>query len=478
MEMPLSPYDCQRRFKELCDRLKQSDSTLLKIDNIHVLPKSGYGRRLGAAIQRNAVVTQLHLRLNGLLCPKDVATSQTHGAMLLLQFIKASPSLRKVLVTTSGCDMDQSLTRLILEAMTQNPSISALNLDMWDLPVNILIHFLDTRPRLVSLDLNGTVCYEDAPDAQAAGRALAALESLKTLKFTIQEHMDLALLPMVGHVALRRLQIHCSGGHYGTKSEFASLVAMLGHCANLQHLALSHFSSVGAPGILLGQGLHDCASSRTMLPLKSLTLEQCLLDAEASAAWFTGNESIGMGGQEMHSTAVFRVVHALKLLNCTFGNGYTFPNITGFLTTTNLTRFVLYENAHHSWFSDPQWWYSLQLAPNSCSSLLLAALRQNGCLCRLTIRSGRQIPFWNVQHQVRAILTRNKQIPRILTNMGAKNGDACCSHELVPTLFAVAFQARHMAPNSLLTGLLAICESGPHVRNDTKRLLVPSVCFW
>jgi hypothetical protein len=74
------------------------------------------------------------------------------------------------------------------------------------------------------------------------------------------------------------------------------------------------------------------------------------------------------------------------------------------------------------------------------------------------------------------ILTRNKRIPQILANMGGKNGDACGNHELelLPTLFVVAVQACRMAPNSLLTGLLAICEIGPHMRKDGKRSLVPS----
>jgi hypothetical protein len=111
---------------------------------------------------------------------------------------------------------------------------------------------------------------------------------------------------MVGHGALCRLHIHCSGGHHGVDGELSSLAAMLGHCANLQHLAMSHFSLVGAQGILLVQGLHDCASSRSMLPLKSVTLDQCLFDAAASAAWFPGNESNGTEGQELHSSTVWR----------------------------------------------------------------------------------------------------------------------------------------------------------------------------
>jgi hypothetical protein len=485
MEMPVSPSDCLRLFKELCDRLKRSDPTLLKVDNIHVLPKSGYGRRLGVALQRNAVVTELHLRLNGLLCPKHVQTSQTHNIMLILKFIRDSPSLRKVKVTTTGGTMDElSLTQWILEAMAQNPSLSALNLDVWDLPAEILTHFLDTRPRLVSLELNGSICYEVETDAQDAGRALAKLESLKTLKFTIQEHMDVALLPMVGHGALCRLHIRCSGGHYGVEGEFDSLAAMLGRCANLQHLALEHFSLAGAQGILLVQGLHDRASSCSILPLKSVTLDQCHFDAEASAAWFPGNESSGTEGQELPSSTVWRGIHALKLSNCNFDvysrNGHSFPNLSGFLAFTNLASFVLIEKFCRSWIFAP---LSHQVRrdlffPNTCPSHFLSALRRNGSLCRLTIRSlsGKQIPWRNVRRRVQAIMTRNKQILQILAKMGGKNGDGCVNNELelLPTLFVVAVQACRTAPNSLLTGLLAIGKVGPHMRKDGKRSLVSS----
>jgi hypothetical protein len=135
---------------------------------------------LGAALEQNTKVTQLHLRaVDGLLCvvpsmSKTVPT--THSVTPLLKFIKVSPSLRKVKVSTNGCKADAlaALTKLILGALLENPSKVAFTLDTWKFSSEAVTHLLgQATPSLVSLELS--IHYDLGENVHAIGCAIAEL---------------------------------------------------------------------------------------------------------------------------------------------------------------------------------------------------------------------------------------------------------------------------------------------------------------
>jgi hypothetical protein len=430
--------------------LKRNDPTLTKIDKslAFSFPDRGHGQRLGAALQRNTVVTELSLCLSTLLCPKHVTTSQTHSVMLLMQFIKDSPSLRKVQLCEQSCTLADSLTQLILEAMLHNPGILSLDIDILNLPV---LKFLETRPMLVSLKFK--TWYNSFEELHAAGCAIAALERLETLVLVLDtnQHLFLFLQPLVGHGTLHRLRIHCRSC---MERDIGALRDVFGN-STLQYLVLRSMFVNNAQWKILAQGFQSRASSCTVLPLQSVSFEECYFDEGACVAMFSGYTSTGstVGGQLQQSSACLCGTRSLKLVNCTFGHyycGHTFPNVSGFLSTTVLlTRFALHTRFH----------------PTRAPIHLLPAFLKNGSLCKVSLRSTtypETTPWRNARHYIRAIMARNKRIPQILTNIGENHDDGCRNRQLVlvPTLFAVAFPACRMAPNSLLTGLLAIPELG------------------
>jgi hypothetical protein len=449
-------------FSELCDRLQQNDGTLTKVDGhnvVHLFLKNGYGQRLGAALERNTAVTQLHVRLDGLLKrPKDVQTVPTgmHHVAPLWQFIKTSPTLRNVKVSTNGCHADAALATLILDAVLQNPGGAvAFLLDTWQFSSEAVTHALGGRPSPVSLELS--IHYDLGKDVQAVGCAMAELDNLQFLKVSIQEHLDLILLPLVGHGALRCLQIYSLSGNDGTVSEVESLVAVLGHCANIvQHLVLKNFSWTSTHWISLFQGLQHRASGCSMqrlLPLQSATFKHCRFNDKASAAIFTGyTNTTEQGLLQQQPLVQLSGIRALKLVDCSYGSylymDYTFPDLSGYLSATPLlTRLELYDQFHH--------------ARTPLPSDVLRALHRNGSLYKVTIRSlpENRIP-WSVERYVRAITSRNKQIPKILATIGGEHSDdACSNQQLVPTLFAVAFRAGLMT--TLLAGLFSVRELDP-----------------
>jgi hypothetical protein len=347
---------------------------------------------------------------------------------------------------------------MILEAMLHNPGILSLDIEILNLPV---LKFLETRPMLVSLKIK--TWYNAEEELHAAGCAIAALERLETLVLDIHQHLFLFLQPLVGHGTLHRLRIHC---HSCKEGDIGALRDVFGN-STLQYLVLRSMFVNNAEWKILAQGFQSRASSCTVLPLQSLSFEECYFDEEACVAMFSGYTSTGstMGGQLQQSSACLCGTRSLKLAYCTFGlhdySGHTFPNMSGFLSTTVLlARFALHTSFHPT---------------PSLLFHLLPALLKNGSLCKVSLRSTTypETPCRNARRYVRAIMARNKRLPQILNNIVENHDDGCRNRQLVlvPTLFAVAFPACRMAPNSLLTGLLAIPELGSLGHVDAKRCL-------
>jgi hypothetical protein len=292
--MPLSTSDRKVRFKELCDRLKRNDPTLTKINDTFLFPPHGYAQRLGAALQRNTSVTELSLCWSGLLCPRHVKTFQTHKATLLLQFIRVSPSLRKMQLFNNISRVNDTLTQLILEAMLHNPGISSLDMGTWRPSV---LNFLEARPMLVSLNIK--LPYGSAEEFHAAGCAIAVLPRLETLELRVYQHLGWFLQPLVGHCTLHRLCIQHVGHHYGMKEEVNSLGAVLRKNTQLRYLVLRNLCVDNTQWKIIAQGFQSRASSCAILPLQSVTFEECGFAEEAYVAIFSSSVSSSStaGGQ-------------------------------------------------------------------------------------------------------------------------------------------------------------------------------------
>jgi hypothetical protein len=485
------------RFDELCKCLERNDPAVVDVNLISDDKPFGCGPRLGAALQNNTVVTTLSLSLSKLLAEKDNSPEEMmRSTALLLQFIQTSLSLQTVLLHFAH--FSDALAEMILNAMVQNPAISALKwnaIDFQSLP--LLTTFLQAKSASLkmlevyfSYDPRAAEEYEmyamsvyhnlgrdvgppqrallpELATMEAASQAMAELTVLKNLTLRIGPRVELFLLPLVGHGALCALDVHWVRPDYSSTytAGIDALSQVIGTCPNLQHVTLTSCVFLDDPWRTLVQGVQGRAVQHS--PLKSLVLAKCRFGT-ATLNMLSQDPASGQDPLDPH-TAFPCTVGALKLLNCEFANGNIHePNMTGLLLSS-----VRLHTLKLSW-TTPRNETAVPVPKH-----FLEAMRKNGSLTSVVIDDGKTcIPLKRVGRYIAAMTSRNKMTPLLLTSTIDHPAESVEVRSLYPTLMAVAKQSPQMAPNTLFMCVLAARDGFGPVQTCKKRIAPLSRLWW
>jgi hypothetical protein len=344
----------RRRFKKLCERLRCNDPTVIRIlDDSYPFP-TGYGQRLGAALQHNTKVTDLTLHLSDLLSLRDVVAATTESVMLLMDFINSSPALQRVRLTHSAhCGpRDAMLASQILDAMIQNPGISALHWNVEQRSLELVTRFIEAkRTTLVSLELyfscnrnEGRQPMEQrtlVANMESAARATARLTRLESLTLRVPQHVGLFLNPLVGHATLCHLHIVFAYDAYmsmlRSSTDMYLVSEILNNCMSLQHLRLAncHFSYERWGMLAIGLAAYKKTDASRRQQLNSLQLEECSFEANATLLLADKDSTKCCPWKGVHRAPDLpRAVGSLKLVNCRFSDRaflpLDIPNMSGF----------------------------------------------------------------------------------------------------------------------------------------------------
>jgi hypothetical protein len=423
------------RFDVLCHCLERNDPAVVDVNLLADDLPLDIGPRLGVALQQNSVVRTLSLSLSKLLADKeDIGPPEDvmRSVALLLQFIQTSLSLRSILLHFAHCS--DALAEMILNAMVQNPAISAFiwtATEFHSLP--LLTTFLQAKSASLkrldvffSYDPSAAADYEmyamsvrrlgvdvgpprrvllpEKATVEAAAQTIAQLILLKDLTLRIGPRVELFLLPLSGHKALSTLNVHWVRQDYcGYYTEgIDALSQVIRSCPSLQHVSLTSCIFLEDPWRTLVLGVQERVIQYS--PLKSLVLIKCRFGS-ATLNMLSYDPASDQDPLDPH-TVFPCTVGTLKLLNCEFANGNIHqPNMTGFLSSTTRLRTL-----ELSW-TTPSNETALPVPQH-----FMEAIRQNGSLTSVVINNGKtRIPLKSVGRYLAAMTSRNKMTPLLFT---------------------------------------------------------------
>jgi hypothetical protein len=467
--------------ERLCERLQRNDPALTKVETWLYGATYGYGERLGAALLKNTVVSNLSLQFFLLLSETEMEAGRTDSASCLLQFLKDSPSLQTMKLTNwrmgTGMPYPQLCPRtgsllleLTLNAAFQNSNMQSLDLDIPDIPLTLLAQALTAyQPRLSTLRLrcDRNESSQFAATAASAAQAIAMIPSL--LKLTLATEIIAPFVtPLTRSATLRHLSIIITINDNIDDADVAALCGVLSFRESaLQHISLEGFRFHDVWWTNIARALQANAQ------VTMLTLKRCDFDELVQFAY----------PRSRTYRQPLQHIRTLELLDCDCASwrqrNVYFPNLSGYLPhsvhldTLNLDieTIGIVSGLH---------------VPND----FLIALRQNGSLHSVSVlashphRFPHRNPLPQVVRYMQAVTNRNRQLSQILGQPASNKGVDGVNDEgedpkpqsnrvvLFPTLFCVARQAPRMAPKTLFLGLLstAFDEIGPTATRRKRRI--------
>jgi hypothetical protein len=465
----------------------------------------GYGAELGAALTNNTSVTELQLHVQGLLGQHQESASE--DLRPLLQFIATSQALRTVHL--HGGEGLEDLTSRVLQALTQNPSITKFEVDSrLRTSPQAFAHFLMNAPFLRTLDVSVEAFVNFTPDDLATlGAAIGQTETLHELHLYSLDESD---YNRIGELILMHLGFHSHQlrtlrlflGSDATTGHFRALSSALSSAQTLSHIIMENYTFDLDSMALFVAALQSNTTVTTISLGFFCQMEKRPLDVwtqflksdkskirELRFEPDDGNNTLegNVIKSNVIGTALFPLliqssVRALDLGADIRGEvpsyAMMFDGMTFHESEIRLSKLAiraldqtvvmaLSRFLPHS--SSLQELSTSDLFDQTNYRLLLPAIRQNGSLHRVDEENMQVLDrVW--QKLVTAYCKRNEMVPKLLAQRQSDTEETDDNESvtlgridpcLVPMILFVSQQVPRMAPNNILIGLLQVhCKLG------------------
>jgi hypothetical protein len=278
-----------RQFEALCLALRRNDATAASTElDCYNFP-SGYGKRLGEALQGNTRVTMLGVNLDKLI-PLQERFHDTNEIVSfvtpLLHFMRTSNALRSVSVSSwhpfviSNLRIDQFVAKLMFTALFESQGAIEEMTFRCFAPITLFCNGMPSYTALKTLDIDfgDESSHEERMDIEAAFRLATSLESLSVA--TQDVHLATSVLTGLKSTSCKLHELKLCG-RCDTLAYWVALSEYTHATQYLQHLVLqSHeLTSEHVAGVHIMEALLNCLADQSTVT--KLSLLSCIMDTDA-----------------------------------------------------------------------------------------------------------------------------------------------------------------------------------------------------